>query len=197
MSCPLFQKCGTKNRIRYIDINKLRHGLGDGVCYYLIGMHAYIVRAFAGRWKRGALKLIRAEHCQERFRELGQSLEQLSDLFKKLQASTCKLYISSTGTVDINIARHQISAHGVWSSCLLSFHQARTVSSCKQCTLTNRLTVSNNIRKSQAQSSMAGSEMTMASSRLNGCGDLKLPKQCCSCCRASATVDATSRHGSA
>ena len=41
ISCPLFQKCGTKNRVRYIDINKLRHGLGDGVCNSLNGMHAY------------------------------------------------------------------------------------------------------------------------------------------------------------
>ena len=56
ISCPLFQKCGTKNRVRYIGINKFRHGLGDGVFNYLIGMHAYTgcdtVSAFAGRGKR-------------------------------------------------------------------------------------------------------------------------------------------------
>ena len=64
ISCPLFQKCGTKNRVRYIDINKFRHGLGDGVFNYLIGMHAYTgcdtVSAFAGRGKPGALKLMRS-----------------------------------------------------------------------------------------------------------------------------------------
>ena len=27
----LFQKCGTQNRVRYVDINKLRHGLGDAM----------------------------------------------------------------------------------------------------------------------------------------------------------------------
>ena len=27
ISCPVFQKCGTKNRVRYIAINKLSHGL--------------------------------------------------------------------------------------------------------------------------------------------------------------------------
>ena len=32
ISCPLFQKCGTKNRVRYIDITKLCHTLGDGEC---------------------------------------------------------------------------------------------------------------------------------------------------------------------
>ena len=64
VSCPLFQKCGTKNRVRYIDINKLRHGLGDGVFDSLIGMHAYtgcdIVSAFGVRGKPGALKLMRS-----------------------------------------------------------------------------------------------------------------------------------------
>ena len=43
ISCPLFLKCRTKNRVRYIDINKLRHGLGYGVCDSLIGMPAYTV----------------------------------------------------------------------------------------------------------------------------------------------------------
>ena len=46
----------------YIDINKLRHGLGDGVCHSLIGMHAYAgcdtISAFAGRGKLGANEII-------------------------------------------------------------------------------------------------------------------------------------------
>ena len=53
ISCSLFQKCGTKTRIRYIDINNLRHGLEGGVRNYLIGMRAYTgcntVGAFAGQ----------------------------------------------------------------------------------------------------------------------------------------------------
>ncbi len=32
ISCPLFQICRTKSRVRYIAINKLRHCLGYGVC---------------------------------------------------------------------------------------------------------------------------------------------------------------------
>lgn len=31
ISCPIFQKCGTKNRVRYLDIIKLRERLGDSV----------------------------------------------------------------------------------------------------------------------------------------------------------------------
>ena len=111
--CPLYQKCGTKNRVRYLDITKLRQGLGDGVCNALIGMHAYTgcdtVSAFTGRGKIGALKLItRSEHFQEVFVELGQSWELSPDLFKRLQAFTCKLYTASATTEDINTARYQL-----------------------------------------------------------------------------------------
>ena len=55
-----------------------------------------------------ALKLMRSELSQEMFCKLGQAWEQSADLFKKLQAFTCKLYTSSTRPVDINTARHQI-----------------------------------------------------------------------------------------
>ena len=41
VSCAIFKKCGTKNRIRYLDITKLCQGLGDGFCNALIGMHTY------------------------------------------------------------------------------------------------------------------------------------------------------------
>ena len=63
ISCPSFQKFGTKNRVRYIDISKLRHGLGDGVCNYLIDMHAYtgcdtVVSAFPGHGTLGAFQLM-------------------------------------------------------------------------------------------------------------------------------------------
>ncbi|KAJ8414129.1 hypothetical protein AAFF_G00067270 [Aldrovandia affinis] len=113
ISCPLFQNCGTKNRVRYLDITKLRQALGDCVCNALIGMHAYTgcdtLSAFAGRGKLRALKLImRSEHFQEVFCKLGQSWELAMDLFKKLQAFTCKLYTASTTTEDINTARHQL-----------------------------------------------------------------------------------------
>ncbi|KAJ8403211.1 hypothetical protein AAFF_G00354280 [Aldrovandia affinis] len=113
ISCPLFQNCGTKNRVRYLDITKLRQAPGDCVCNALIGMHAYTgcdtLSAFAGRGKLRALKLImRSEHFQEVFRKLGQSWELSMDLFKKLQAFTCKLYTASMTTEDINTARHQL-----------------------------------------------------------------------------------------
>ena len=139
---------------------------------------------------------MRSEHCQEMFHELGKSWESSADLFKKLHAFTCKLYPRQQWTPTQPTTR--FSAHGVGSSSLSSFDHARTASSCMPWVLTTRLAsghaVSNNIRKSQAQSSVGGSEMAMASSPCNGCVDLQLPRQCCSCCRASATVDGSSRN---
>ena len=118
ISCPLFQKRGTTNRVRYVDITKLRQTLGDGVCNALIGMHAYTgcdtVSAFAGRGKLAALKLIKSQHWQDVFHKLGQSWKLSTDLFRKLQAFTCKLYAPSTTTEDINTARYQLfcARHG-------------------------------------------------------------------------------------
>lgn len=111
--CPLFQKCGTKTRVRYLDINKLHQSLGDGICNALVGMHAFTgcdtVSAFAGRGKLRALKLItRSEHYQEVFFELGQSWELSPDLFKRLQAFTCELYSAPAMTEDINTAHYQL-----------------------------------------------------------------------------------------
>ena len=119
ISCPIFQKCGTKNRVRYLDIMKLWQRLGDGVCSALIGLHTYTgcdtVSAFAGRGKLRALKLMmRSEVFQTVFRELGQDWELSTDLFMKLQAFTCQLYMASTKTEHINTARYQLfcTQHG-------------------------------------------------------------------------------------
>ena len=176
ISCPLSQKCGTNNLVRYIDINKLRHGLGDGVCYYLIGMHAVAytrcdtVRAFASRGKVEALKLRRSEHCQDMFREMEQSWESFADLFKKLQSFTCKLHTSSTRTVNINTIRHLLfcARRGELESTQLP--------PCEDCLFVHTM---HPVKRGWVR---------------NGCRDLQLPRQCCSCCRSGATVDASSRN---
>ena len=51
----MFVKCGTQNRVHYIDIGKLGASLGADVCEVLLGMHALTgcdsVSAFGGRGK--------------------------------------------------------------------------------------------------------------------------------------------------
>eukprot|EP00058_Branchiostoma_floridae_P026647 XP_002612138.1 hypothetical protein BRAFLDRAFT_88877 [Branchiostoma floridae] len=39
--CKVYQKCGTKNRTRFIDNDKLADALGEEVCKALVGLHAF------------------------------------------------------------------------------------------------------------------------------------------------------------
>ncbi|KAJ8403837.1 hypothetical protein AAFF_G00347050 [Aldrovandia affinis] len=73
ISCPLFQNCGMKNRVRSWEAQSLE-------------AH-HEIRAFPRSVSQAGTVL---------------------DLFKKLQAFTCKLYTASTTTEDINTARHQL-----------------------------------------------------------------------------------------
>ena len=49
----IYMKCGTKNRVRYIDIRKLANTIGKEVCQALVGLHAFTgcntVSAFFGK----------------------------------------------------------------------------------------------------------------------------------------------------
>ena len=111
--CPIYQKCGTKNRIRYLDITKLRHALGGDTCEALIGMHAFTgcdtVSAFAGRGKLTTLKkMVSDETYQQAFNSLGTSWEVSQELFQQIQAITCRMYLSSTNTTEVNKLRYQL-----------------------------------------------------------------------------------------
>ena len=114
ISCLIsYQKCGTQNRTRFLDINKLVHLLEDSVCDALVGMHAYTscdtVSTFAGHGKMGTLKLMKSEkNYQEAFSELGHSWKVSSDLFEKLQEITCHMYVLATHTSEVNKLRHQM-----------------------------------------------------------------------------------------
>ena len=110
---PHTSKCGTQNRTRFLDINKLVHSLGDSVCDTLVGMHAYTgydtVSAFAGHGKMGALKLMKSEKTyQEAFSELGHSWNVSPDLFEKLQEIACHMYVPATHTSEVNKLQYQM-----------------------------------------------------------------------------------------
>ena len=45
-----YQKCGTQNRTRFIDIDKLTASLGSSVCHALVGLHAF-TGCFCRSWK--------------------------------------------------------------------------------------------------------------------------------------------------
>ena len=144
---------------------------------------------------------MRSEHCQEMFRELGQSWEPSVDLFKKLQAFTCKLYTSSTTTVDINTARLQrfCSRRGELEStqllpcedCLfMHTMRANYQAGIWRCSLQQHLLVPCPVKRGWVRND--DGQLTVEWMR-----DLQLPMQCYSCCCASAAVDASFRNGSA
>lgn len=59
INLPLYQKCDTQNRTRYINISNLAQLLGDDLCDALVGVHAFTgchsISAFAGQGKLSAL----------------------------------------------------------------------------------------------------------------------------------------------
>ena len=62
ISGNMYIQCGTKNRLRHIDITKVGQSLGEETCKALQGLHAFTgcdsVSAFSGRGKVSALNLI-------------------------------------------------------------------------------------------------------------------------------------------
>ena len=111
--CHIFQKRGTQNRTRFVDITKLGSAIGVTICNSLIGLHSFTgcdtVSAFAGRGKLGALKLLKKDTVyQETFSQLGQSWDVSTELFERVQQSTCRMYAAGKGTTDVNELRYQL-----------------------------------------------------------------------------------------
>ncbi len=61
----IYIRCGTKNRLRHIDVSKLGRSMGTNVCKALPGLHAFTgcdsVSAFAGRGKASGMALMLKE----------------------------------------------------------------------------------------------------------------------------------------
>ncbi len=111
--CSMYQKCGTKNRARFLEINKLSRVLGGSVCDALVGMHAFTgcdtVSAFTGRGQITAFKQMKLEKTfQNAFKELGRPWEVCPALFQKLQEITCHMHMPSTHTTEGNKLRYEL-----------------------------------------------------------------------------------------
>ena len=97
LSMPLFQKCCSETRMKYVDIASRGNALGRDVCEALLGMHAIAgcntVSSFAGKGQLPAFQKVKKNiSFQEHFARFGLSCE-LSDAdFTKLQMFTCTLY---------------------------------------------------------------------------------------------------------
>jgi len=96
-SMKVFQKSGTENRVKYVNINDVHNLLGNDVCQALLGMHAFTgcdsVSCFAGKGKLSALKLLRKhKEYRDLFNQFGTSWDLTEEIFLKIQAFTCELY---------------------------------------------------------------------------------------------------------
>ena len=110
---PIYQKWGTQNRTRFVDISKLAWSLGESVCDSLIGLHAYTgydtVSAFASRGKLSFLKLMKRDITyQETFSHVGQTWDVQPHLFEKVQQFTCRMNVVASSTTEVNDLRYQL-----------------------------------------------------------------------------------------
>lgn len=103
----LYQKTGTQNRTRYMNISNLAQCLGEDLCDALIGMHAFTgcdsTSAFAGKGKLGALKLVKeSKTFQESFKSLGTSWDVSEEVHRNMESFVCRMYAPSSSICDIN-----------------------------------------------------------------------------------------------
>ena len=99
---PIYHKCGTQNRTRFVEIGKLAWSLGDSIRDSLIGLHAFTcydtVSAFASRRKLSALKPMKTYITYlETFSQVGQSWE--------VKQFTCRMYVAASSTTEVNELR--------------------------------------------------------------------------------------------
>jgi hypothetical protein len=112
IKAPLFQKCGSKNRTKLLDIEKIVGHIGQDLCDALIGLHAFTgcdtVSTFAGKGKVTALKKITSEGAYNIFSQLGSEWNLSEILMAELERFTCCLYSPKITTVIINELRYQL-----------------------------------------------------------------------------------------
>lgn len=108
----LFIKCGTKTRVRYIDVNKVAAAVGQSICDALLGMHAFTgcdtVSSFGGRGKLSPLKLLRNQKYQDAFAQLGTQWNLTDELINSLEEFTCRLYAAQSNITDVNELRYSL-----------------------------------------------------------------------------------------
>ena len=112
-NCPIFMKSGTRNRERYIHVQKVACTVGHGTCCALPGMHSFTgcdsVSAFSGKGKVSAFKLLQKnKKYQEAFTQLGKEWSVPESIFAVLQEFTCRLYASRSPIATVNDLRFQL-----------------------------------------------------------------------------------------
>ena len=114
INAKLFMRCCSRTRTRLVDITEVVRRIGNEVCNALIGLHSFTgcdtVSAFAGKGKRGALKILKTNSDARRaFLELGKSWKVSEDLLILLEKFTCSMYMPvGNNTTCVNDARYKL-----------------------------------------------------------------------------------------
>ena len=110
---PIYQRCVSQMKARYVDINKIAHVIGQDVCKALPGLRAFTgcdaVSAFAGIGKVKPLKtLLSKVEYQRMFQQLGEHWLMSEDLLKQLEAFVCDIYGAKKSISDVNQCRYAV-----------------------------------------------------------------------------------------
>ena len=110
---PIYQRCVSQIKARYVDINKIAHVIGQDVCKALPGLHAFTgcdaVSAFAGIGKVKPLKkLLSKVEYQRMFQQLGEHWLMSEDLLKQLEAFVYDIYGTKKSISDVNQCRYAV-----------------------------------------------------------------------------------------
>jgi len=108
----IYIKSGTKNRVKYVEVQNIVTLLGERNAKALIGLHALTgcdsVSSFAGKGKIRALKLMKANHDHmEALEKLGDTWDLSDEHFQGLESFVCRLY-SQQGSSSVNEIRYQL-----------------------------------------------------------------------------------------
>ena len=113
ITCPLYQKVGTRNRHAKIDINKVASKIEKTIFTALIGLHAFTgcetVFAFAGKGNTAARKIkTKDNEHRECFSDRGRTVDVSPNLLQKHQSFTCAIYVPRGTVDDINVCPYQL-----------------------------------------------------------------------------------------
>ena len=110
IDAPLYLRCGTRIHTIFVSIQK--DVVNSDCCKSMIGLHTFTgcdsLSAFAGRDNSSTLKISRRDK-KDMFAELGSCWEIIGDLIAKLEAFTCEIYCSKSGTTERNELRYRLS----------------------------------------------------------------------------------------
>ena len=110
---PLFQKCCSDTRMKYVDIASIGNVLGGDVCEALLGMHAITgcdtVSRFSRKRQLLAFQLVKKNiSFQEHFARFGLSCEFSDADFTKLQILLAHCMVPKSQESDVSTHWYQL-----------------------------------------------------------------------------------------